>query len=331
MADYIHGIDVSQYQGVVDWALVAKTQRFAFIRLGYINREGTITIDPYFQTNMTAAIAAGLQVGIYLYSYVRSADAARIAANKAMELVEPYGIRMPIAFDFEHAALYQTYSKQTNAEICNAFLQTVKNGGYTPVIYTYYSFAKSWVDLNAVEAPRWLANYTGKIGIDGVDIWQYSSSGSVNGIAGRVDMNRAYNGFWDRYPNRPVEPVWEPLTDKVLEVYGTRNCEYFNSVNVNDVAGKLTPGQRYPVLGILDGVFGGYNWATIQLDGHEYYVALLDDRCRITEAPDCDEHEAEIKRLTDALAAANSAKDKLAAECADLLAKVKAARAALEV
>lgn len=331
MADYTHGIDVSKYQGNIDWALVAQTQRFAFVRLGYINGDGSVTIDPAYQANLAGAIANGLQVGAYLYSYVRSADAAKLAANKAMELVEPYGIRMPIAFDFEHAALYQTYSEATNAAICDAFLQTVKNGGHTPVIYTYYSFAKSWIDLNAIDAPRWLANYTGKIGIDGVDIWQYSSSGSVNGIAGRVDVNKAYNGFWDKHGTKPDQPVWEPLTDKMLEVYGTRNCEYFNTVDVNDVVGKLEPGQRYPVLGILDGVFGGYNWATIQLNGHEYYVALLDDRCRITDAPGCAEHEAEIRRLTDELAAATAATIKLTAQCTALRQAVAAAKAALEV
>ena len=331
MANYIHGIDVSKYQGTVDWARVAQTQRFAFVRLGYINGDGTVTLDPAYQQNLSGAIAAGLQVGAYLYSYARTPDAARIAANKAMELVAPYGIRMPIAFDFEHAAIYQTMSKETNAAICNAFLQTVKNGGHTPVIYTYYSFAKSWLDLNAVDAPRWLANYTGKIGIDGVDIWQYSSSGAVDGIAGRVDMNKAYNGFWDKHPNQPAAPVWEALTDKVLEVYGTRRCEYFHTVDVNDVAGKLEPGCIYPVLGILDGVFGGFNWCTVQLDGHEYYVALLDDRCRITEAPGCTEHEAEIKRLTEELASATAATLKLTAQCTALQRAVAAAKAALEV
>jgi len=77
-------------------------------------------------------------------------------------------------------------------------------------------------------------------------------------------------------------------------------------------------------------VWGGYSWATIQLEGHEYYVALLDDRCRITDAPGCAEHEAEIKRLTDALAETTAEKDRLANQCAALQAKVKAAKAALE-
>lgn len=322
MSDYIHGIDVAKYQGTVDWPLVASTQRFALIRLGYINGDGSIVADPTWQTNLTGAVAAGLQVGVYLYSYARTPDAARIAANKAMELVEPYGLTMPIAFDFEHAAIYQTMSRETNAAICSAFLQTVKNGGYVPVIYTYYAFAKSWLDLDAVDAPRWLANYTGKIGIDGVDIWQYSSSGSVEGIAGRVDMNRAYNGFWDRYGSKPAQPVWEPLEDKVLEVFGTRKCEYFHSLDVNDIAGVLPVGGTVPVLSLLDGVHGGYPWATIQVDGGEYCVALLDDRCRITDAPGCG-HEEVIAQLKTALSDAQAA-------YAELLARVDAAKAALE-
>lgn len=320
MSNEMHGIDVSKYQGNVGWPLVAQSQKFAMIRLGYINGDGSVVADPTYQTNLRGAIDAGLQVGAYLYSYARTPDAARLAANKAMEMVEPYGLRMPIAFDFEHAAIYQTMTKEANAAICNAFLQTVKNGGHTPMIYTYYSFAKSWLDLDDVDAPRWLANYTGKIGIDGVDIWQYSSSGRVDGIAGRVDMNKAYNDFWAEHPNQPAEPVWEPLEDKVLEVYGTRNCEYFHSVDVNDIAGVLPVGSTVPVLGVLDGVYGGYNWATIQYEGHEYYVALLDDRCRIVDAVSSE----------DVIAGLRQELAELQAAYAVMLARVDAARAALE-
>lgn len=298
MTTYTHGIDVSKYQGNVDWAQVAASgQAFAFVRLGYINRDGTITGDPYWERNITGAIGVGLQVGAYLYSYLESEDAARLAANRAMELCEPYGLRMPIALDYEHAALYQSMTGETNAAICRAFLETVEAGGYIPVIYTYYSAAKNWLPLDKLSAPRWLANYTGTIGIDGVDIWQYSSSGSVPGIPGRVDVNKAYNDFWTRHANAPLTPVWQPLTDKVLEVFGTRKTECFASTDVDDIVCVLEKGKTYPVLGVLAGVIGGYSWATISVDGHEQYVALLDDRCRIVDAPAACGHEAELEQL----------------------------------
>ena len=297
---YEIGIDVSKYQGEVDWAKVkASGQSFVFVRLGYINRDGSITVDPYFERNMKGAMAVGLQVGVYLYSYLETTDGARLAANRAMELLDEYGTVMPIALDYEHGALYQTISKEVNAAICNAFLSTVEKGGYLPLIYTYYAAAKAWLPLDEVNAPRWLANYTGRIGIDGVDIWQYSSSGSVPGIQGRVDMNRAYNGYWQKNANKPMKPSheWEPLTGKVLEVFGTRRTEYFNSLDVNDVAGVLENGGRWPVTGILAGTACGYSWVTIADEGQLFYVALLDDRCRVVDAPAECGHEEELTAL----------------------------------
>ena len=316
---YDIGIDVSKYQGEIDWPKVkASGQSFAFVRLGYINRDGSITLDPYFERNMKGALAVGMQVGIYLYSYLETTDGARIAANRAMELLEEYGTVMPVALDYEHGALYQTMSREENAAICNAFLSTVEKGGYLPLIYTYYAAAKAWLPLDEVAAPRWLANYTGRIGIDGVDIWQYSSSGSVPGIQGRVDMNRAYNGYWQKNANRPKKASleWEPLEDKVLEVFGTRRTEYFNSVDVNDVAGVLENGGLWPVTGILAGTSGGYSWVTVAVEDRLYYVALLDDRCRVVDKQDSCSCRAEVKALQE--------------ELERLRAKIDAAKQALE-
>lgn len=306
MANYIEGIDVSKYQGVIDWPQVAAAGKaFAFIRQGYINGDGSITVDDFWERNMKGAIAAGLQVGAYLYSYLRTPDTARIAAARAMELCAPYGLAIPIALDYEHAALYQSLAPADNAAACNAFLQAVEAGGYLPVIYTYYAAAVSWLPLDQIPAARWLANYTGKIGIDGVDIWQHSSSGAVPGIAGRVDLNRAYNGFWDKHPNGPPE-VWQPLTGKVLEVFGSRSCEYFNSCDVNDVAGRLESGKSYPAPALRAGVLGGYSWCTVRVDGRDYCAALLDDRCRLTDAPgDCG-HAAQLAALESQLADAQA-------------------------
>ena len=101
----ILGIDVSKYQGNVDWAQVkAAGYAFAFVRLGYANGDGSIVADPYFERNLTGAAAAGLDVGVYLYSYIDSEDHARMAAARALELLAGRALSLPLVLDYEHAA-----------------------------------------------------------------------------------------------------------------------------------------------------------------------------------------------------------------------------------
>ncbi len=308
MANYINGIDVSKYQGDVDWATVkAHGIEFAFIRMGYINGDGTITVDPYYERNMKAA-PAHVRVGVYLYNYARTPAAARIAATKALALLEPYNVCAPVALDHEHAQIYSHMTKSQNIDICNAFLDVVKGAGRTPIIYTYYSFAKSYLDLECVHGAIWLANYTGKIGIDNVDIWQYTSKGNVPGIKGNVDMNRAYNNFWGRIPEDSKDNILTPVQNITLEVFGNRKCEYFNSLDVNDVAGVLPSGSRHAVVELGSETVGGFSWATITMNGTRVYVALLDDRCRVVDEFDSAkdkriaELEEQVSGLTEALA-----------------------------
>ena len=89
----IKGIDVSKYQGKIDWpAVKADGVEFAIIRCGYANSDGSITKDPCYETNMTGAIAAGIHVGVYVYSYVSTVAAARVAARNVLRMVQGYKV-----------------------------------------------------------------------------------------------------------------------------------------------------------------------------------------------------------------------------------------------
>ena len=119
------GIDVSKYQGTIDWQRVAAEGiRFAFVRIGWAGYEGGIDegADPYFDANMKGALAAGLAVGAYVYSYCRSANAARRAAREAAERCRPYRLTMPLALDIEDAATYKGIAKGDSSIIAAAFL-----------------------------------------------------------------------------------------------------------------------------------------------------------------------------------------------------------------
>ena len=121
----IRGIDVSKYQGVIDWNKVAADGvQFAFIRVGWAGYEGGIDegFDPCFDRNMKGAIAAGIPVGAYVYGYCKSASAARRAAREAAERCKPYKLTMPIAFDMEDASTYKGIARGDNNIIAAAFL-----------------------------------------------------------------------------------------------------------------------------------------------------------------------------------------------------------------
>lgn len=291
----VKGIDVSKYQGNVDWEKVKQDgHKFVFCRVGYANGDGTIVLDQYFDRNVRGAIAAGMDVGVYLYSYIDSVSHSRIAATKVLELISEYDLTMPIVLDFEHGSKYKKLSRDQNTAICNAFLKVIANSGYLPMYYSYTSFVNSYMNMANLEKYEglWIANYTGKIGVDYTAIWQYSSSGRVNGIAGRVDMNRMYCDI-PRIVRESYNPKdnadFDKVENQVLEVFTENKCEYFTSpsiyavvTNADGKTDKLALGT-YKAVAIADKLIDGFPMAQIEHNGNLVYVALLDDRCRLTD------------------------------------------------
>ena len=291
------GIDVSKYQGNVDWTKVkAAGYSFAFVRLGYANGDGTIVLDPYFERNVTGAAEAGLDVGVYLYSYIDSKDHARMAATRVLELIAEHTLTMPVVLDYEHGNKYKDYGRDKNTAICNAFLGVIAKAGYLPMYYSYKSFCESYMNMAALEQYKglWIANYTGKIGVDNAAIWQHSSTGQVPGVPGRCDLNRMYCDLpriiREEYTHSAAVE-FKPLTGKQLDVFGAR-CEYFTAPDINAVVmqpdgstAKLPTGA-YDVESLTDGLVDGYPMVRLQYNGTAVYVAILDDRCRIIDAPE---------------------------------------------
>ena len=285
----IKGIDVSKYQGTIDWQRVAASGvRFAFVRVGWAGYEGGIDegFDPYFDTNMKGAIAAGLNVGVYVYTYCKSASAARRAAREAVEKCKPYKLTMPLAFDMEDAATYKAFSKGDNSIIAAAFLDEVKSLGLYPILYTYTSFANSYLDMAQLSGyDLWLADYRGYMGIKGASIWQYSSDGAVDGITGRVDRNIAYKDYPALIGGTQKEEKDGMM--EFYEVFGEKNCQCFTAPDVNAVdksynGGTLKSGSFYPVMADAGTGADGYHWYRVYAGGATRYAVLLADRSRIT-------------------------------------------------
>ena len=191
-------IDVSKYQGTIDWPKVkAAGIAGAIIRCGYCNRDGSITADPYFKRNMVGATAAGVPVGVYVYSYSRDVQGAKIAAQNVLKMVAPYKLEYPLVWDYENSSIAKTLGKATNTAICKAALEVWEQAGYYAMLYSYKSFVGSYLHMDELAAyDFWLAHYTSKTNYTGhYGMWQYTSSGSVPGISGRVDMNHCYRDY----------------------------------------------------------------------------------------------------------------------------------------
>ena len=290
----INGLDVSKYQGTIDFKKVkAAGYNFVFIRLGWSNYDGTITtgLDPYFKTNVTNAIAAGMNVGVYLYSYANTTNAATIAARSVGNLIKGYKLSMPVVFDYEDANTYAKLGKQSNTNICKTFLSKIKELGYFPMLYTYKSFANSYLTMSQLsDYDFWLAQYASKATYTGpYTIWQYSSSGTVNGISGRVDLNYAYKDYPTIILGGGTTVSEENLSILRYRVKIEKKCQGFGSKNVNDVVkvngSDYLPFGDYKILSKENSPsVGGFLWAEIRLpSGNSCYVVygLADERAEI--------------------------------------------------
>ena len=196
----IFGIDVSRYQGEINWQKVkAAGVRFAMIRVGWAGWEGDISVDANFKKNVEGAIAAGVNAGVYVFAYCKTVGAAVIAARQTLALIRPYKITYPVAFDMETEAEtpYQNYTRAQNSAIAGAFLAEIANAKYCAVVYSYKAFLESLLDMNALKAyDVWVAQTGSRCTYTGAySMWQYSWVGKIDGISVACDLDYAYKDY----------------------------------------------------------------------------------------------------------------------------------------
>lgn len=187
------GVDVSSHQGnQIDWNKVSGTASFAIVRAGYRGWSGNIAEDTCAVRNVTAAKAAGMEVGLYFYSMATNIFQAMEEANLAADVANKCGgISLPIYYDMEDET-QAGLSKQDKTAIANAFMDTIHNRGYSAGMYSYMYWLKDSMDMNALRTDSvWVAQYNSVCTYPNkYDYWQYTSQGSVPGISGNVDMSR---------------------------------------------------------------------------------------------------------------------------------------------
>lgn len=207
------GIDVSRYQGTIDWAKVADSGiEFAMIRVGYRTAEtGEIVEDSNARYNLQEATGNGIKAGVYFFSTAINAEEALEEARWVKNLISGYRITYPVAFDcegYEKAGSRQVgLNREERTAIAEAFLKEIHAGGYTPMFYSAKSELEhdsKWVtSLLERSYKMWVSWYpeapfpeTAKADYAGeLAMWQYTNRGTVAGVEGAVDVNVAYFGY----------------------------------------------------------------------------------------------------------------------------------------
>lgn len=191
------GIDVSKWQGVIDWEKVkASGIQFAMIRCSF--GWGSKQIDKRFEENYQKAKAVGMPVGAYHYSYATNPTSAKEEAELCLSALKGKKFEYPIAFDIEEDAVFKL-GKNKVSEIIKAFCETLENAGYYVVVYSSKSKIENYFTDEIFEKyDLWVAQWTDKCTFEKPHgIWQNSSKGAVAGITGNVDTDFAYKD----YPN----------------------------------------------------------------------------------------------------------------------------------
>lgn len=195
------GIDVSKYQGDIDWkAVKASGVQFVIIRCAYRGYgSGVLVEDVKFKQNLAGAKAVGLDIGIYIFSQAVNDVEAVEEASTCLNYLNGMKIKYPIFIDIETSggqgdgrADNLTVEQRTNVAI--AFCETIKNAGYKPGVYANKNYLTNKMDASKLSKYYiWLAQYAEKpTYTGGYDMWQYTSKGNVAGISGNVDMNLSY-------------------------------------------------------------------------------------------------------------------------------------------
>ena len=198
------GIDVSKHNKTIDWAKVKNAGiDFAIIRAG--NRgygsEGKLLTDPLFEANAKGATENGIPIGAYMFSEAITVEEAIEEADLILSMVEPYDITYPIIIDIEEIAgddaRNEALTPTQLTDVVLAFCNRVKEAGYTPMIYANLKGMIGMLEFERLEGiEKWYAYYGDELYFPyDVSMWQYTSSGYVDGIEGKVDLNISFKDY----------------------------------------------------------------------------------------------------------------------------------------
>lgn len=294
-SDYSNGIDVSKWQGKIDWKKVAASGvDYAIIRVGYrTDINGTICEDEYASYNLISAQAAGIKTGVYFFSTAVNEEEAMEEAEWVTDYIAGYSITYPVVYNCEDyssksSRMYDLSNEQrTNNAI--AFMQKIEEEGYDAMLYSGKNELVGNVawDVSVLEQkyPIWIAAYSDgaypavlKPDYDGAcGMWQYTNRGVVDGITGYVDMNVAYFSYDE--DAQPEDSSKTPVSVNEAElgiVFKSVNEEVTAKEETNlrtspDIRGEISDVLYNGDTALRTGI-GDNGWSRLEYEGKTLYA-----------------------------------------------------------
>lgn len=230
-------VDISEHNGIINFEELKNAVDYVIIRCGY-GQDMASQDDKQWIRNVTECERLGIPYGVYLYSYAKTTARIEGEIKHCLRLLQEHSPSLPVFFDSEEKGT-QNVAKHNAKRFCDAMI----TNGYKAGIYA----SKSWFENYIGETwgyDLWIARYANALGVDNVDIWQYSSNGSVAGIDGRCDVNHVYKDYGGSNitPGTPQEPVTPEKTRKELIALGQQHAINFTGVKiaVDGIVGKDT-------------------------------------------------------------------------------------------
>ena len=196
----LRGIDVSDYQGAINWVAVRESGiDFAILRCGWRGYSGgSLNEDKYFRQNVEGAVAAGVKIGAYFFSQATSVMEAAEEAVFTAKILQGCPLTLPVFFDWENigteSARTDGVDAHTVTQAALEFCRLLGSEGYQTGVYSYIPNVYSMYELDSLQGiPLWMGDPgSWPEFLYEHDIWQYSFTGTVPGIEGNVDMNVIY-------------------------------------------------------------------------------------------------------------------------------------------
>jgi len=189
-------IDVSRYQGVIDWERLAGKIGGAMLKTVSTNKSfGGIYIDPQFERNYAACRRLGIPVGVYYYTYAQDIQTADAELAMLRQALTGKTLTLPVAVDVEDNKL-KPLSADALTDLVAYAADTIESWGLYAMVYTYTYYANTELDMDRLAAyDLWIADYRGQRPTRSHGMWQYTSTGQLEGIAGNVDISHAYKDY----------------------------------------------------------------------------------------------------------------------------------------
>ena len=284
------GIDVSSWNGYIDWSQTKDDIDFAILRTGF-----STTIDNRFLEYAAGCEKYGIPYGVYHYSYATTGTRAQEEAQWVVDTLEYYGYNpiMGVWFDMEDES-QASLSSSTKEAVCRGFCDTIRNNGYEVGFYGFTNwFSSSFISTYLNTMPVWIAQIDGfssngtATHDGGTWLWQYSWEGSISGISGDVDCNISYANWSSSGSSNPGSSNSGSSGDSSSESSYINNCtyspSYFAGQIIDSVNMRTAPSPSYSIISTLPsgtslevtGVYknaGGAYWYQVNCNGTTGYI-----------------------------------------------------------